>query len=190
MHTFPKSFCWINWLNLKQWQNAIKLLCQCFQFAELIQMVRKKKKMQRRKVLTWLWWMNVFKWLYKYNRAYLFKCIIFYNLCYVVLHYRLLQIFFILLRINWSTQAAFQQDSFNLNNPFKVSIRNSRKRCEICSGLTIKTPERRQWTVPHPDVFRYRLNGVGSQKVNTKTFFQHFFHATFTQKLNEMSTNS
>ena len=51
---------------------------------------------------------------------------------------------FILLRINWSTQAAFQQDSFNLNNPFKVSIRNYRERCEICSGLTIKTPERRQ----------------------------------------------
>ena len=35
------------------------------------------------------------------------------------------------------------------NNPaniylFKVNNRNTRKRCEICSKLTIKTPERRQ----------------------------------------------
>ena len=28
---------------------------------------------------------------------------------------------------------------------FKVINRNARKRCEICSKLTIKTPERRQW---------------------------------------------
>ena len=28
---------------------------------------------------------------------------------------------------------------------FKVNNRNFRKRCEICSKLTIKTPERRQW---------------------------------------------
>ena len=28
---------------------------------------------------------------------------------------------------------------------FKVNRRNTRKRCEICSKLTIKTPERRQW---------------------------------------------
>ena len=27
---------------------------------------------------------------------------------------------------------------------FKVNNRNTRKRCEICSKLTIKTPERRQ----------------------------------------------
>ena len=27
---------------------------------------------------------------------------------------------------------------------FKVNKRNTRKRCEICSELTIKTPERRQ----------------------------------------------
>ena len=36
------------------------------------------------------------------------------------------------------------------NNPvgiclLKVNIRNTRGRCEICSKLTIKTPERRQW---------------------------------------------
>ena len=28
---------------------------------------------------------------------------------------------------------------------FKFNNRDSRKRCEICSKLTIKTPERRQW---------------------------------------------
>ena len=28
---------------------------------------------------------------------------------------------------------------------FKVSNRNTRKRCEICSKLTTKTPERRKW---------------------------------------------
>ena len=31
------------------------------------------------------------------------------------------------------------------NNMLKVNSRNSRKRCEICSKLTIKTPERHQW---------------------------------------------
>ena len=29
---------------------------------------------------------------------------------------------------------------------FKVNNRNTRKSCEICSKLTIKTPERRQWS--------------------------------------------
>ena len=28
---------------------------------------------------------------------------------------------------------------------FKVNNRNTRARCEICSKLTIKTPERRHW---------------------------------------------
>ena len=31
------------------------------------------------------------------------------------------------------------------NNLFKVNNRNFWKRCEICSKLTVKTPERRQW---------------------------------------------
>ena len=34
---------------------------------------------------------------------------------------------------------------------FKVNYRNTRARCEICSELTIKTPERRQWS--HSGVF-------------------------------------
>ena len=31
------------------------------------------------------------------------------------------------------------------NYMFKFNNRNARARCEICSELTIKTPERRQW---------------------------------------------
>ena len=31
------------------------------------------------------------------------------------------------------------------NNLFKVNTRNTRTRCEICSKLTIKVPERRHW---------------------------------------------
>ena len=33
---------------------------------------------------------------------------------------------------------------------FKVNNRNTRTRCEVCSKLTAKTPERRQWH--HSDV--------------------------------------
>ena len=31
------------------------------------------------------------------------------------------------------------------NYMFKVDNRNTRTRCEICSKLTVKTPERRNW---------------------------------------------
>ena len=34
------------------------------------------------------------------------------------------------------------------NYMFKVNSRNTRPRYEICSKLTIKTPERRQWRRP------------------------------------------
>ena len=37
------------------------------------------------------------------------------------------------------------------NYMFKVNCRNTRTRCEMCSKLTIKTPERLQWH--HSDVF-------------------------------------
>ena len=33
----------------------------------------------------------------------------------------------------------------NRHYMFKVNNRNTRLRCEICSKLTTKTPERRQW---------------------------------------------
>ena len=32
-----------------------------------------------------------------------------------------------------------------MSTAFKVNNRNTRTTCEICSKLTIKTPERRQW---------------------------------------------
>ena len=35
----------------------------------------------------------------------------------------------------------------NTNKMFKVNNRNTRTRCEICSKLTIKIPERRHWQV-------------------------------------------
>ena len=31
------------------------------------------------------------------------------------------------------------------NYKYKVNNRNTRARCKICSKLTLKTPERRQW---------------------------------------------
>ena len=34
------------------------------------------------------------------------------------------------------------------NYMFKVKNRNTRTRCEICSKLTMKIPERRQWLKP------------------------------------------
>ena len=45
---------------------------------------------------------------------------------------------------HWATKIGYPAD----NCMFKVNIRNTRARCEICSKLTIKTPERRQWLTP------------------------------------------
>ena len=60
-----------------------------------------------------------------------------------------------LLKLSWKPKIYFslkQADHFNfkLINPagiylFKVNNRNTKARCEICSKLTIKTPERRHW---------------------------------------------
>ena len=50
------------------------------------------------------------------------------------------------------------------NYVFKVYNRNTRTRCEICSKLTIKTAERRQWKQTQPKsnlqktVMSYRAN--------------------------------
>ena len=41
---------------------------------------------------------------------------------------------------------------------FKVNNRNTRKRCEICSELTIKTPERRQWRRFAVFIFNFEHN--------------------------------
>ena len=51
---------------------------------------------------------------------------------------------------NILTQRLQETSLKKLNNPaniclFKVNNRNTRKRFEICSKLTIKTPEQRQW---------------------------------------------
>ena len=66
----------------------------------------------------------------------------------------------------------------------KANNRNPRKRCEICSKLII-------FSVPHPDVFLYRLNGMGAQKIPGKPFFHIYFTYIFHIKLNEIqSTNT
>ena len=56
-----------------------------------------------------------------------------------------------------STKVSFEEDFQVLNQKFnmrggqagiyllKINNRNTRTSCEICSTLTIKTPERRQW---------------------------------------------
>ena len=50
---------------------------------------------------------------------------------------------------------------------FKVNNRNTRIKCEICSKLTIKTPERRQWR-------RYGVIIIN---------FEHISHLAFCSKL-------
>ena len=57
-------------------------------------------------------------------------------------------------------------------NLFKVNNRNTRKRCEICSKLIIKTPERRQW----------RFSGVFI--VNFE-YISHFFLVFLLSSLNK-----
>ena len=44
------------------------------------------------------------------------------------------------------------------NKMFKVNNRNSRTRCEICSKLTIKVPERRHWR--RSDIFIVNLEHI------------------------------
>ena len=44
----------------------------------------------------------------------------------------------------------------------KVNNRNTRKRCKICSTLTIKTPERRQWRqiLPKTKIEPWQFEGI------------------------------
>ena len=44
------------------------------------------------------------------------------------------------------------------NYMFKVNNRNTRTRCEICSKLTIKTPERRHWHHSVVFIVNFELN--------------------------------
>ena len=48
---------------------------------------------------------------------------------------------------------------------FKVNNRNTRTRCEICSKLTINTPERRQWALLER-VFLQKANHVEKIKIH------------------------
>ena len=70
--------------------------------------------------------------------------------------------------INNKLLLLYHQSNFQTNiYYFKVNKRNSRKRCEICSKLTIKTLEQGQWR--HSDVFI----------VNFEYIFQPIFYCFF-----------
>ena len=58
-----------------------------------------------------------------------------------------LHVSFLFAQLRWNMMS---QRQINVKYPagiylLKVNNRNTRTRCEICSKLTIKTPERRQW---------------------------------------------
>ena len=54
------------------------------------------------------------------------------------------------------------------NYLFKFSNKNTEKRCDICSKLTIKSPEQRQWRGPGAFIVNFELNNA----VNFKTSYQ------------------
>ena len=54
------------------------------------------------------------------------------------------------------------------NYLFKFSNKNTGKRCDICSKLTIKSPEQRQWRGPGAFIVNFELNNA----VNFKTSYQ------------------
>ena len=58
---------------------------------------------------------------------------------------------------------------------FKVNYKSNRKRCQICSKLTIKTPERRQWR--HSGVFVVSIKHISHfEQVNVSwELFSYLF---------------
>ena len=60
--------------------------------------------------------------------------------CYTLFEIRL----FALLPTKYKSTIIFRSNPAGIYL-FKVNNRNTRTRCEICSKLTINTPERRQW---------------------------------------------
>ena len=68
---------------------------------------------------------------------------------------------------------------------FKANNRNSRKRCEICSKLTIKTPKRRQWpgsdvfTVNFEHIYTFRVSIVDFEQVNVSCFIDNSAHSRY-----------
>ena len=77
---------------------------------------------------------------------------------------------------------------------FKVNNRNSRKRCEVCSKLTIKTPERRQWR--HSGVFIVNFEHTSSFSNVSIVYFEKVnvsrvnYQKCFGDKLNYLYVNS
>ena len=72
--------------------------------------------------------------------------------------------------------------SLRSNCTFKLNNINTRTRCEICSNLTIKTPERRQWRCSGAFIVNFEhisylvlvfLSIVNFEQVNTSWVFCH-----------------
>ena len=53
---------------------------------------------------------------------------------------------------------------------FKVSNKNTRTRCEICSKLLINTPEQRHWRWRRSGVFIVNFKQVNADWVSDATF--------------------
>ena len=70
------------------------------------------------------------------------------------------------------------------NYMFKNNNRNTRIKCEICSKLTVKTPERHHWIIPvciiPHNIYLFKVNNRTTikrcetcSKLTTKTLEQH-----------------
>ena len=78
--------------------------------------------------------------------------------------------------LNLNTTQKFNPTNIYL---FKLNKRYTRKRCEICSKLTIKTPERRQWKLwkyfkPFSSVFTFDFDQVRLWQWKTPFYLQWF----------------
>ena len=58
--------------------------------------------------------------------------------------------------LNSCSDDSYQKKSISVN----IYNRNIRKRCEICSKLTVKAPERRQWRRRHSSVFTINFKHI------------------------------
>ena len=81
-------------------------------------------------------------------------------------------------------------DNPTSNYMFKVNNRNTRTRCEICSKLTIKTQELRQWGrsgvfIVHFEHILHLVLIVNFELVNTtlESFFSHAIFSNSSQRL-------
>ena len=68
-------------------------------------------------------------------------------------------------------QSSIQTSYPASNYLFKVNNRNTRTRCEICSKLTIKTPERRQWGLSGVFIVSFEhISEVNNKDTRTTSF--------------------